>query len=581
MTPPTTIPTAHSVANSAAPTGENRWGLPNLGLGLGLRGEHIPTVLRDGPDVDWFEVITDNYLVGRGYLAWALDRIRERYPVVLHGVGLSIGSTDPLDLDYLRDIKSLAERIKAPWVSDHVCWTGVGGRNSHDLLPVPYNEAMLAWMVDRIRRVQDVLERPLILENPSSYLEFASSTMTEWDFIAALCERADCGLLLDVNNVYVSSHNHGFDPADYLAAVPWDRVVQFHVAGHTDRGSHILDSHIGPVIDPVWQLLADAWKACGGRATMLEWDDEIPDFETTWREAQKARVFMNPSCVVTNTARDSAPSTARDSIDGPAEPAGSAVAAEAPVAALMRWMHAVIAADIDADRSVIDNHILANDKMAAAQRLDVYTEAVGVRFVESMAEDFPSIAAALGDEAFEAEVIAYVRQHPSTTPWLELLGRHFAEFLATRPHPPWFADAARVRWAMMQARISPCFTPVDAAAFAAVPDEEKAHIRLEFAACARLVAVDWNVVGVLDGDEPRPSAGHVLVSRPSFAVQLDVLDGAQAAVLSAMMAGATLQEAVVTRIEEHPESAQAVLSALPEWTQRWAQRQVVTGLVWS
>jgi hypothetical protein len=210
----------------------------------------------------------------------------------MHGVSLSIGSTEPLDMEYLKAVKGLADVIEAPWVSDHVCWTGVGGSNSHDLLPVPYTEEMLRWMVQRIRRVQDVLERPLMLENPSSYVAFVDSPITEWDFIAAMAEEADCGLLLDVNNIYVSSVNHDFDPDDYLAAVPWDRVAQFHVAGHTDRGTHILDTHIGPVVEPVWALFGKAWRLSGGRSVLLEWDDEIPDFDTVWAEALKAERWM-------------------------------------------------------------------------------------------------------------------------------------------------------------------------------------------------------------------------------------------------------------------------------------------------
>jgi uncharacterized protein (UPF0276 family) len=220
-----------------------------------------------------------------------LDRVTERYPVALHGVSLSVGGTDPLDRLYLAELKELRDRTKARWVSDHLCFTGVAGKNTHDLLPIPYNEESLKHVIARVRQVQDILEAPLALENPSTYLEHGSSTMKEWEFVAALAEEADCALLLDVNNVYVSAFNHGFDPAEYFAAVPYDRVVQLHVSGHTNHGTHIVDTHIGPVIDPVWELLGEAFRRTGA-SILLEWDAEIPSFEETHADALRAKEFL-------------------------------------------------------------------------------------------------------------------------------------------------------------------------------------------------------------------------------------------------------------------------------------------------
>jgi len=211
----------------------------------------------------------------------------------MHGVSLSIGSTDPLNHDYLRRLKVLADQVRARWVSDHVCWTGVAGLNSHDLLPIPFNESTLRHLVERIRIVQDVLERPLVLENPSSYVTFASSTMTEWEFLTRMAEESDCGLLLDVNNVYVSSVNHEFDPAAYIRSVPHERVVQFHLAGHTDRGTHLIDTHDSHVIDPVWELYRLAHQLTGGAATLLEWDARIPEFPVVHAEVLKSRQYMS------------------------------------------------------------------------------------------------------------------------------------------------------------------------------------------------------------------------------------------------------------------------------------------------
>lgn len=272
----------------------DRFGLPDLGVGVGLRTVHFGHVLSKAPEVDFFEALTENFLDTGGRPRHVLDRVAERYPIVLHGVSMSIGGTDPLDLGYLRKVKALAARVKAKWVSDHLCFTGVSGRNTHDLLPLPYNEETFRHVVSRVKQASDVLERPLVLENPSSYLEFRSSTMSEAAFFARLLADADCGMLLDVNNVYVSSVNHGFDPVAYLDAIPADRVVQYHLAGHTDKGTHLLDSHSARMKKDVWKLYAHAIARTGPRATLYEWDDDIPDFATVHGEAKKAFKYRPP-----------------------------------------------------------------------------------------------------------------------------------------------------------------------------------------------------------------------------------------------------------------------------------------------
>lgn len=269
----------------------NRFDLPDLGIGLGLRSVHYGHILEHAPAVDWFEILSENYMQTRGRPLHFLDQVAERYPVAMHGVSLSIGGTDPLDRAYLAELKALRARTKARWVSDHLCWTGVAGKNTHDLLPMPYTEESLRHTVARVKQVQDILEAPLALENPSTYLELAGNTMTEWEFLRRLATEADCALLLDVNNVYVSSYNHGYDAQQYLDAIPWDRVVQLHVSGHTNHGTHIVDTHIGPVIDPVWKLLGEA-HARSGASVLLEWDAEIPSFEETHADALRAREFV-------------------------------------------------------------------------------------------------------------------------------------------------------------------------------------------------------------------------------------------------------------------------------------------------
>ncbi len=271
----------------------NRWNFPDLGLGVGLRKDHFGHILENWPVVDWFEIVSENFMDTEGRPLYVLDQIAEHYPIVMHGVSMSIGSTDPVNFEYLGKLKALAERVDAVWLGDHVCWTGVAGLNGHDLYPIPYNEETLDFLVERIRIVQDFLERPLILENPSTYLTFASSTMCEEEFLTRMADEADCGLLLDVNNVYVTCRNHNLDPLKYLDGIPYERVVQIHLAGHTDKGTHCIDTHDGRVIEPVWELYAYTLRHSGSTATLLEWDAKIPSFEEVHAEALKAAAFRN------------------------------------------------------------------------------------------------------------------------------------------------------------------------------------------------------------------------------------------------------------------------------------------------
>ena len=243
--------------------------VPDLGHGVGLRREHFERVLEGPTRVDWFEVLSENFMVKGGRPLHVLEQVRRDYPLALHGVSLSIGSTDPLDHAYLDRLRELVDRVEPAWVSDHLCWTGVGGHNAHDLLPLPYTEEAL--------------------EHVSTYLTFAGSTIPEWEFLAEVAARADCGILLDVNNVYVSAVNHGFDAEKYLAAVPPERVWQVHLAGHTDRGSHLLDSHSRRVCDEVWELYRTATRRIGAVSSLIEWDEDIPDWDTLEAESLRAR----------------------------------------------------------------------------------------------------------------------------------------------------------------------------------------------------------------------------------------------------------------------------------------------------
>lgn len=263
--------------------------LPTLGFGLGLRTEHYNAILETKPQVDWFEALSENYMIPGGLPLNFLDRIRADYPVVMHGVSLSIGSTEPFDHGYLKDLKKLADRVQPAWISDHLCWTGVHGQNIHDLLPLPYTEETARHVAERVSIVQDYLGRQILLENVSSYASYVDSTMSEWEFISLISEQADCLLLLDVNNIFVSSYNHQFNPKAFIDGIPQHRVQQIHLAGHQNNGDYIIDTHDAPVIDPVWDLYGYAISIIGDVSTMIERDDNIPELDVLVQELQIAR----------------------------------------------------------------------------------------------------------------------------------------------------------------------------------------------------------------------------------------------------------------------------------------------------
>ena len=268
-------------------------GFTEYGVGIGLRIPHYQHIFEQKPVVDWFEIISENYMVDGGRPLHVLDQILDQYRVVQHGVSMYFGSAEPLNRDHLQRLKQLVRRTNTPWLSDHLCWGSVDGRYTHDLLPMPYTFEAAHITAEKIRQVQDFVEVPVAVENVSSYAEFHISEMTEWEFLNEVVELADCGVLLDVNNIYVSSRNHSFDPIEYVNSVPAERVAQVHIAGHSKFEKYTLDTHDHPVIEPVWDLYRRAIERCGPTATLLEWDDKIPSFEEVHREALKANRFLD------------------------------------------------------------------------------------------------------------------------------------------------------------------------------------------------------------------------------------------------------------------------------------------------
>jgi uncharacterized protein (UPF0276 family) len=290
-----------------------RLGVPDLGVGVGLRVPHYRHILAERPQVDFFEIISENFMVGGGKPRYHLERVLETYTIVQHGVSMSIGGPTPPDRAYLASLKELVKRTKTPWLSDHFCWCGAPGTNLHDLLPLPYTKDVIRVVAERARMVQDFLEIPFALENTSSYLAYTQSSMPEWEFVSEVAERANVGLMFDVNNVYVAAYNHGFDPYEFIRNVPHERIVQIHLAGHTNLGKYIIDTHLGHVIDPVWDLYRATIELAGPVSTLIEWDDEIPPFPVLAAEAEKARSFRDAAL-----AKKAAPPT-RVSAEVPVE----------------------------------------------------------------------------------------------------------------------------------------------------------------------------------------------------------------------------------------------------------------------
>ena len=373
---------------------------PMLGYGVGLRRQHYSHVLETRPKVDWFEVISENFMVAGGRALEVLEGVRANYPIAMHGVSMSIGSTDPLNRSYLRQLRDLARRFEPAWISDHLCWTGVGGRNLHDLLPLPYTEEAIRHVVARIREVQDVLERPILIENVSSYMAFADSTMTEWEFISAIADEADCGILLDINNIFVSAFNHRFDANDYIDAVPAERVVQYHLAGHSDHGTYLLDTHDHPVRDEVWALYERAARRFGAVSAMVEWDDNIPEFAELADTADRARTDFQ--CRLNLKELESLLYRLITAPSGVAEG---------------------LAAERDLGAGGLDAIVLGDDRLSAEARVDIYANMYFYRILDALKEDFPATLAVLGDDNFHNLVTGYLLEYPPTEPSISHCGQ--------------------------------------------------------------------------------------------------------------------------------------------------------------
>jgi uncharacterized protein (UPF0276 family) len=435
-----------------------------LGYGLGLRKEHYAELLEGSPRVDWLEVLTENYLVPGGPPLFHLERIRACYPVVMHGVSLSIGSTTPLDLDYLRQVRALATRIEPRWISDHLCWTGTDGTNLHDLMPLPYSEESLRHVVERVSRVQDFLGTRILLENVSSYLEYTHSCMPEWEFIAAVAEQADCHLLLDINNIFVSARNHDFAPETYLNAMPPTRIRQFHLAGHRDHGDYIVDTHDEAIVDPVWALYRAAVRRFPPTATMIERDDDIPPLAELVAELELAR-------------EQAAAALAEDPVRQTLRVAAKSAHVLGPA---LHDLQRTLQAHVLEPALPLPACIAQSTRVNREQRVAIYSDGYRLRLIDAMRTEFPALAAVLGAEDYATLVIAYLEAYPSRHFSLRWIGERFSEFLAATPpysKAPLLSALTHFEWTLGEAFDAPDAPVVDAAALGALPGEAWPDLR--------------------------------------------------------------------------------------------------------
>jgi uncharacterized protein (UPF0276 family) len=543
----------------------NRFGLPFLGYGMGLRSCHFSHILERAPSVGWFEVISENYMDLGGNGLAEIERIRESYPIVLHGVSLSIGTIDPLRSGYLRRLKALAERIKAPWLSDHLCWTGIAHKNTHDLLPVPYAEESLKHIAARVRQVQDALERPFLIENPSAYLEFSGASMPEQEFLARLAEEANCGLLLDVNNVYVTCYNRRSDPKAYLDALPLDRVAQIHLAGHRNKGSHIIDTHDDRVIDDVWRLYKYVREKTGEVSTMVEWDDRIPSFDVVFAESVKAKDLGR--------------------IDGPL-PSFSPEGEESPcrppypyAEQLDVFQQAILDGKSDPRRPPRLWAVSRPDFPAEAQ-VAAYQEGYRLRLFAIVSEDVPVLRHYLGDERTDALIRAYVEDTPS---------RHYNVCRYIEDFPAYVArteDAFASELAELETALSLLFLAPDSDAsgpedFAALAPEAFMESALPLRTALRLFAfrhpADAYYQAVRDGlapEPPAPEATYLAVRRCGGRIDRIDLEPAEYALLLALSGGAKVGDAVASVMETANLSEEDACARLSAWFAKWMERRL-------
>lgn len=571
---------------------------PLRGQGIGLRSPHYRE-LCEAPGavagVDWLELITENFLCPGGRPRQVLRAVQARYPLALHGVALSLGSVDPLNPDYLRRLRNLVNEVQPALVSDHLCWGSHGGHYAHDLLPLPFTEEALAHVAARVGRVQELLGRRILIENVSSYLTFTHSHLTEWEFLSELCARADCLLLLDVNNVFVNAHNHGFDARDFLRGVPPERVAQIHLAGHRTRGPLLLDTHDQPIREEVWALYREAIARCGPVPTLVEWDDHIPALE------QLVAVARRADAITAETMGDAAPRAA--AFAGPAARARAAPGASAaPAPMRLAEAQSRLWTAITARESLPEalaarglpasflTELVAGDARAdAVARADVYNAMYFLRVLDFVREDYPVLAHTLGEDAFRALCADFLQAHPSPSPLARDAGAALPAFLpgwlAAHDEPAWLTDLARLEWARADlVDGAPDARPLTLGEVQALAQAtgDLSALPLRLVPTARLLTlahrVDevWRASGEAPSPPPEPTA--MLIWRRAGDVYHRVLPADEHAWLRQVEAGTTFgvlcEHAAAADPGDAPDaSAARIATAL----QRWLRDELLAG----
>jgi len=500
------------------------------GFGLGLRTQHYADFLERKQPLDWLEIITDNYLIDGGKPLAVLDTLRCDYPVAMHGVAMSIGASQGVDVPYLQRVKALADRIEPLWVSDHLCWTGPGPEQLHDLYPLPYTDASARHVITQIGRAQDVLGRRLVVENVSSYLRYRHDSVSEWQFLAYIAQEADCLLLVDVNNIHVSSVNHGFDPLEYLHALPAHRVQQIHLAGHSDNGDHIIDTHDHPVAAPVWELYAQACARFGAVAAMIERDDHIPPLVELLAEMDIAR---------------------RIAAEHMASPPGAAAPVTAPPAEEADAPHLVTVQRQVADRVLAEPLPAMSQDCVATGRLPIYHHAYRARLADVLADTYAKTALYMGSDRFDSHARAYAVAHPPHTRSLNRYGDGLVDALRQQyPGNPELHELAQLDWDL-RTRFDGADQPVLGRDHAhAATDWTTRPAVLHPSALLRTVTTNvvslWNAIDA-DAEVPEavalPAPLALLVWRKGFQPHFRTLDAAEARWVGDLYAGASVHDA--------------------------------------
>jgi uncharacterized protein (UPF0276 family) len=545
---------------------------PDVGFGLGLRIPHYAHIFEHRPQVDWFEIISENFMDTDGKAKRNLARIREQYPVVMHGIGMSIGTIDPLNSEYLQKLKALMAFAEPAWVSDHLCWTGVAHKNSHDLLPVPYTQEALNHIVERIQKVQDYLGRPIALENPSTYLEFKTSHIPEAEFIAEMAKRSGCHLLLDVNNVYVSCYNHRLDPKAYIDALPLDKVAQIHLSGHSNMGTHIIDTHDDMIVDEVWALYRYVIHKAGRTInTMVEWDDKIPAWDVLYGELGKAKEAAK-------NAQHFAPLPTL----AQAEPPYVANQVTTLADAQERMQTAILKGK--AYDSEPASWIRAKAEFAPQDQLAVYINAYRYRLYDVTAEDYTVLQHYLGNAAFETLIWEFVNSAQSQHFNIGKYAAQLPEFV--KRHLT--ADAMALEIATLENAVSQLVDPPETIALEpkhleGMTAEGLMEAVLHPRTALQLFAFDYPVndyfIAVKEAQSPAkplPQKSYVAVFRHEDVVWRMGLEAHEYQLLEKLFRGMKIGEALTTLQSETQLDEETLTGQLSEWFARWMRNGLLS-----